>query len=154
MSFIIILLLVIILVLAILSCFLFLNSRKLNKSIDILLEKGKIKDLRDVLFSHIEKTKEVDLELKKVIDRIKSLEEIARIAFQKIGVVRFNPFTDSGPNQSFVIALLDNQNSGFVISSIFMKDGSRVYAKQIIDSKSEYTLSKEEKEAISRAIKN
>src|SRR3989344_6030510 len=151
MSFIIILLFLIIFFFFIL--FLFLNSRKLNKSIDILLEKGKIKDLRDVLFSHIENTKEVDLELKKVIDRIKSLEEIARIAFQKIGVVRFNPFTDSGPNQSFVIALLDNQNSGFVISSIFMKDSSRIYAKQIINSKSEYTLSKEEKEAIERAMK-
>ena len=70
----------------------------------------------------------------------------------KIGVVRFNPFNDMGGNQSFIIAMLDNKNNGFVISSLFVKDGNRVYTKTVKQGKSDYVLSKEEIEAINRAI--
>ena len=59
-----------------------------------------------------------------------------------------------GGNQSFIIALLDGKNNGFVISSLFVKEGSRVYTKEIKAGKSDYKLSKEELEAIERAIKS
>ena len=149
---IIILLLLVILALVALSGFLFFYYFKVNKKIDLLLEKGKIKGLRNVLFSHIEKTKELDVGLKDAFNKIKSLEDISKISFQKMGVVRFNPFSDMGGNQSFAIALLDNQNNGFVISSFFVSEGNRVYAKSVVAGKSEYTLSGEEKDAIARAI--
>ena len=68
--------------------------------------------------------------------------------------MRFNPFNDLGGNQSFVIALLDNENSGFVISSLFVKEGNRVYAKAIRNGKSDHLLFDEEKEAIERAIRS
>jgi hypothetical protein len=57
-----------------------------------------------------------------------------------------------GGNQSFVIAFLDQKNNGFVISSLFVKDGNRVYTKEVKDGKSDHTLSSEEKEAIEKAI--
>ena len=57
-----------------------------------------------------------------------------------------------GGNQSFVIALLDDKNNGFVISSLFIKEGNRVYAKAVKDGKSDYLLSNEEKEAIAIAM--
>jgi len=57
-----------------------------------------------------------------------------------------------GGNQSFVIALLDDKNNGFVISSLFIKEGNRVYAKAVKDGKSDHLLSDEEKEAINRAM--
>ena len=50
--------------------------------------------------------------------------------------------------------LLDEKNNGFVISSLFVQDGNRVYAKAIKDGNSEHTLSNEEKEAINKAIKS
>jgi len=152
MSLTVILLLIIILVLALLSCFLFFYYLKINRKIDLLLGKGKIRDLRDVLFSHIEKTKGIELVLKGAIEKIKSLENISKITFRKIGVVRFNPFNDLGGNQSFAVALLDGQNNGFVISSLFTQEGNRVYAKSVVNGKSGYVLSNEEKEAITRAI--
>lgn len=152
MQLIIILLLFLVLFLALLSGFLFFYYLKINKSINLFLEKGKVKDLRNVLFSQIEKTKDIELILKEVMDRVKSLENISKITFQKIGVVRFNPFNDIGGNQSFAIALLDSQNNGFVISSFFTQEGNRVYAKSVVNGKSDYSLSDEEKEAITRAI--
>ena len=144
---------VVILALVILNGFLIFYFYKTNKKFDLLLEKGKIKNLKEVLFEQIDKTKNQEEIINKIIDRIKNLENISEKTFQKIGVVRFNPFDNLGGNQSFVIALLDAQNNGFVISSLFTKDGNRVYAKSVKNSKSEHLLSDEEKEAIERAIK-
>ncbi|MCX6722418.1 MAG: DUF4446 family protein [Candidatus Staskawiczbacteria bacterium] len=71
---------------------------------------------------------------------------------QKTGIVRFNPFNEMGGNQSFVIALLDDKNNGFVISSLFSKEGNRVYAKTVKAGKSDHMLSSEEVEALNMAI--
>ena len=84
--------------------------------------------------------------------KIKNLEDICETTIRKVGVVRFNPFNDMGGNQSFIIAMLNSKNNGFLISSLFIKDGNRVYSKAIKNGKSEHILSKEEVEAISRAI--
>ena len=143
----------VILVLVILNAFLIFYFYKTNKKFDLLLEKGKIKSLKDILFKQIDKTKDQEEIINKIIDRVKNLENISEKTFQKIGVVRFNPFDNLGGNQSFVISLLDKQNNGFVISSLFIKDGNRVYAKAVKNGLSEHPLSDEEKEAIERAIK-
>ncbi len=73
-------------------------------------------------------------------------------AVTKVGLIRFNPFKETGGDQSFVIALLNEDNSGFVITSHYFQDHNRVYAKPITEGKSEYPLSREEQEAISKAI--
>jgi len=57
-----------------------------------------------------------------------------------------------GGNQSFVIAMLDNKNNGFIISSLFTDEGNRVYAKTIKQGKSDHLLSGEEIQAVERAI--
>lgn len=154
MQLIVILLILIIITLAGLSLALLFYYLRINKAVNLFLEKGKVKDAREVLFSQIKKTKEMESELKKALNRIKLLENSAKVSFQKIGVVRFNPFENMGGNQSFAIALLDSQNNGFVISSLFIKEGSRIYAKPVASGKSEHVLSAEEQEAIIRAIKN
>ncbi|MEK7541041.1 MAG: DUF4446 family protein [Patescibacteria group bacterium] len=140
------------LALAVLNGFLIFYSYKTNKKFDLLLEKGKLKDLKEVLFKQIDKTKNQEEAINGVIARIKSLESISEKTFQKIGVVRFNPFNNLGGNQSFIIALLDGQNDGFVISSLFIKEGNRVYAKAVKNGKSEHSLSGEEQEALKRAM--
>lgn len=136
----------------VLNVVLFFYSYKINKKFDLLLENGKIKDLKDIFFKQIDKTKEQEEAINEVITRVKNLENISEKTFQKVGVVRFNPFTNVGGNQSFAIALLDRQNNGFVISSLFIKEGSRVYAKAIKNGKSEHSLSTEEQEALKRAM--
>ena len=140
------------LALLILNAFLIFYSYKINKKFDLLLEKGKLKDLKEVLFKQIDKTKNQEEIIDGIIARVKNLENISEKTFQKIGVVRFNPFNNLGGNQSFAIALLDRQNNGFVISSLFIKEGSRVYAKLIKEGKSEHSLSGEEQEALKRAM--
>lgn len=124
---------------------------KLKKRLDVFLRGGD-KDLEGVLKDLVEKSKKGEKDIQKIFAKLSQLEKIAKISFQKIGVVRYNPFKSVGGNQSFSIALLDSQNSGFVITSLYMKEENRIFAKPIIKGKSEYSLSEEEKKAIEQAV--
>lgn len=84
----------------------------------------------------------------------KSLTEIKEDGIhhiQKIGFVRFNPFADTGGEQSFVLSLQDGEKSGLVLTTLHGRSGTRWYAKMIKNGKSSTDLSKEEKEAINQA---
>jgi len=74
-------------------------------------------------------------------------------AVQNVGVVRFNPFSDSGSNQSFATALIDEHGDGVVISTLYGRDRVGVYAKPIKAGKSEYELTDEEKMSVAEATK-
>ena len=85
-------------------------------------------------------------------ERVVRLETQAPGAIQRVGVVRFNPFADTGGDQSFAVALLDGDGSGVVLSALYSRGGVRVYAKPIVGGRSDYHLSNEERQAISRAM--
>ena len=75
-----------------------------------------------------------------------------RRSLQHIGMVRFNPFEDTGSDQSFAIALLDDRRDGVVISSLHGRSNTRVFAKPVADGGSPHNLSDEEAEAIRIAV--
>ncbi len=81
-----------------------------------------------------------------------SLEGKTRRSVQHIGLVRFNPFEDTGSDQSFAIALLDDGQDGIVISSLHGRSNTRVFAKPVADGSSAHTLSDEESQAIRVAL--
>ena len=143
---------IVILFLVITNAFLLAYSYKINKRINKLLEKGKIKDFKDIFLSQKDKNSDLEGKIKEAFLKIENLESICERTIQKTGIVRFNPFNEMGGNQSFVIALLDDKNNGFVISSLFVKEGNRVYAKAIKGGKSDHPLSNEEMQAIERAM--
>lgn len=71
---------------------------------------------------------------------------------QRIGIVRFNPFADTGGSQSFAIALLDKKNGGIVMTSLYGRNGNRWYVKEVVGGKGkDVALSKEEESAIDSA---
>ncbi|HEY8830376.1 MAG TPA: DUF4446 family protein [Candidatus Limnocylindria bacterium] len=83
----------------------------------------------------------------------RELETSTGRSLQKVGVVRFNPFQDSGGDQSFAIALLDQRGSGVVVSSLHGRAETRIFAKQVINGRSTHSLSDEEQQAIREALK-
>src|SRR5438270_146332 len=82
----------------------------------------------------------------------RELEASTRLALQKVGVVRFNPFQDSGGDQSFAIALLDQTGTGVVISSLHGRAETRIFAKHVANGRSRHALSDEEQQAIRTAL--
>ncbi|AZR74290.1 hypothetical protein BBF96_13290 [Anoxybacter fermentans] len=100
-------------------------------------------------YGDIDKVKETQA---KILTKQQEIAAILQRCITKVGMVRFNPFKDMGGDQSFAIALLDRENNGIVISSLYGRTNSRFYGKPIIKGQSSYTLSEEEKEAIRRAI--
>lgn len=87
-------------------------------------------------------------------ESMKTLQVAQRLAVQKIGMVRFNAFDDVGGEQSFSLALLDGRENGLVLSCLFGRSESRVYAKSVNGSKSQHVLSSEEEEAIRIALQS
>lgn len=84
-------------------------------------------------------------------NRIIALEAALPKNIRKIGLVRYNPFSDTGGDQSFALALLNNHNDGIIISSLYGREINRVYAKPIQNRTSQYQLTEEEKTAIQNA---
>jgi hypothetical protein len=109
--------------------------------------------IEEVLAKHLKRVDAVDNHLVKLDDAYRRLAATGSLASQKISIVRFNPFGDTGGDQSFVLAVLDAHDSGYVITSIHGREGTRVYVKPVDDGKSKYPLSDEEKQALSRATK-
>ncbi len=86
--------------------------------------------------------------LKQELEKVK---EERKFFVQKVGFLRFNPFKEQGGDQSFSIALLDGRDNGFVITSIYGQQETRVYAKPIFQGQSSYQLSEEEKKVLEQA---
>jgi hypothetical protein len=116
-----------------------------------LLTRGDEGDLEDVLGAHLDRVHVLGREVERLIVRTGRLESVAPRAFQRVGLVRFNPFEDTGGNQSFALALLDAEGNGWVLSSLHARSGTRVYAKAIREGRSEGALSEEEAAAIKQA---
>ncbi|KKR71762.1 MAG: hypothetical protein UU81_C0037G0007 [Microgenomates group bacterium GW2011_GWC1_41_8] len=84
--------------------------------------------------------------------RVREQERKSQFQIQKIGLLRYNPFADTGGEQSFVVSLLDQNNSGIILTSLQGRSGTRWYAKLIKKGKGiEFDLSKDEEEALKKA---
>ena len=73
-------------------------------------------------------------------------------AYQKIGLVKYDAFNQMGGQLSFSLALLDENNNGFIINSVHSTEGCYSYTKEIKNGISALSLGKEEEEALAIAI--
>jgi len=114
----------------------------------------KNKDFDRILRGIVRKTDNNSVRLKKSQGLIDLLQKEGQFHIQKVGLVRFNPFSQTGGNQSFSLALLDGNNDGLVISSFHSRERTRIYAKIVKEGeRKKSSFSKEEKEAILKAKK-
>ena len=104
--------------------------------------------LEAILDDHLRRVETFAAEVQAATQRTQALEQEARKAVQRVGLVRFNPFEDTGSNQSFALALLDADEDGVVLSSLHSRQATRLYAKPIAGGRSDAALSAEETEAL------
>ncbi len=112
------------------------------------------KDLVSSLNHLISKTEENSDNIKNIFEKLEKNIEENKKHLQKIGFLRYNPFTDTGGDQSFSLCLLDENGDGIMISSLHSRENTRLYSKKIEGGKTQnQVLSKEELEVIKQALK-
>jgi hypothetical protein len=127
------------------------RAAALGRRLDILTRGNDGDSLEDVLGASIGQVVQLSSEVAELAVRTGALEKRGRKALQRIGLVRYNPFEDTGGNQSFALALLDADDDGIVISSLHARGGTRIYAKAIAAGRPEAALSEEETQALTLA---
>lgn len=130
-----------------------------NKKITILTEKYKQfmsgkdgKSLEQTISRRFSQIDTVMLDNKEINEKIDEINEKMINVFQKIGIVKYDAFNEMGGKLSFAIALLDQENTGFVLNSMHSREGCYTYIKEIIKGESYVVLGEEEKEAVQKAI--
>jgi hypothetical protein len=108
-------------------------------------------NLEALLNDHVATVHDTASRVERVEEMTRRLEKAGYYSFQHLGVVRFNPFHDTGSDQSFAIALVDGHGNGVVLSSLHARDVTRVYAKPLQKWESTYQLTDEERQAIGLA---
>jgi len=126
---------------------------KFKKRNDRFFETDK-KNVYEYLESVVADNRKFNTRCEKVEQGLDEIAAVIKKGFQKLGIVRYNPFHDTGGDMSFSFALLDLEDNGIVLTSIHGRQADRVYAKPIIKGKSTHNLSAEELEAIKKALRH
>ncbi len=123
-------------------------TRHYNRLTDATNKTG----LKDVLEVLLTTQKGLQSETRDLYKLLNEMKQDSRLHIQRVGLVRFNPFSDTGGSQSFTLVLLDGHDNGLVMTSLYARTGHRWYIKEVVAGKGkELVLSKEEQLAIKKA---
>lgn len=137
---------------AVLASYTFWQQFQLKNKYGQFLKGANAKQIEDALKKY---SKDVDRSLSQIdelAEFVARLHKTQKFALSKVSLIRFNPFGDTGGDQSFCLAILDHNNSGYIISAVHARSGTRVYAKDIYNGESKHHVSKEETKALKEAM--
>ncbi len=119
----------------------------------LTLTQGANRKTLDIVLSNV--AREIQMSKKDIanlVTRCDRIEKEERYHIQKIGLLRFNPFKDTGGDQSFILAMVDAYDTGVVITALYSRSGTRWYTKKVVKGRgTEHELSEEEKKALKMA---
>ena len=128
------------------------KQSKLTKKYNAFIRGSDAKSMEEAI---LKRFKEIDrllaADAKKGVE-IQELDDNLQIAVQKVGIVKYDAFKEMGGKLSFALAMLDKNNTGFVINAMHSREGCYNYIKEIVKGESYIELSEEEAESLERAI--
>ena len=140
-------------VLLIISLISNVRIRNIHNKDKIFMEKlGDGKNIKEDLANYMRRVSTTEEEIRKLSLYYKELEGKTNKCIQKIGIVRYNAYKDTGSDLSFAVCMLDEKNDGIVFNGIYSRDMSNIYAKPIENGVSKYKITPEEARAIEKAI--
>ena len=145
-------LLAVMLMLIVLYIMNFLNMKKLKKSYDRFMSGKDMESMEEIMwkqFDRIEILEEADRDKRR---ELTDLSQIVQNAYQKVGLVKYDAFREMSGKLSYALALLDQNDNGVVITSMYSRDGCFSYAKEVVMGESSINLSEEETEALKKAM--
>ncbi len=112
-------------------------------------------NLAEAITTYYEKIDHAEADIQKQLSYLSYLEKQFKNSIQKVGAIRYNALDDMGSDQSYSLAMLDQYDNGFILTSIYSRDAASVtYLKPIAQAKSTVALSKEEEQALALAQEN
>lgn len=151
-AFIIIGMAIIIFILLITVIVCLLKVRTIDRKYDIFMRGKDAETLENTIMDQIDELRYLRAEDRANKDAIKKLSKSIKGAYQKFGMVKYNAFKGMGGNLSFALAMLDYNNSGFVLNSVHSREGCYLYMKDVQKGETEVLLGSEEKEALEQAL--
>src|SRR5579863_10268401 len=143
---------IILLILIIWLCVITFYFMQFKKNYSTFTQGTNRKNLDEVLSSLVNGEKNTKEDIAKLAARCDRIEKDEGYHIQKIGLLRFNPFKDTGGDQSFILALVDAHDTGVIITALYSRSGTRWYTKRLVKGRSmEHELSEEEKKALHMA---
>jgi hypothetical protein len=131
------------------SGFLTLQLRKITANYASLTGGKNKKTIEEIVGNALRELSIAKKDIDNLTNRCAKIEKNETYHIQKIGLLRFNPFNDTGGDQSFILTLSDANDTGVIITGLYSRSGTRWYAKRILNGKgSEHELSDEEKKAL------
>ena len=143
--------LLLLLILLILIVVALCKLKNLRRKLDRYMRGKDAESLEDTILSCIEKADKVDQMNQILREDIIGLRKNQKITFQKMGMVKYNAFREMSGDLSYALALLDQENNGFLINSVYGNEGGYSYIKEIKNGESEILLSEDEQEALEKA---
>lgn len=127
---------------------------KLNKKYKKFMTGKSAKSLENEIVGLFEDNKFLRSSIEKNKKDIRILYKNMESTFQKLGIIKYDAFNQMGGKLSFCVALLDENDNGFIINSVHSTEGCYSYTKQIIRGQSDIDLGKEEKQALDMAMQS
>lgn len=121
---------------------------------NFMIKIGNGKNIEEDLENYMYRVDRVEKRNAEIEEYLKIMNKDLSKCIQKVGIVRYNAFKDTGSDLSFALALLDENNDGVVLNGIYSREISNIYAKPVENGKSNYTISEQEQEAINKAIES
>jgi len=125
----------------------------LRRNINILKRGAEGPSLVEMVAEHMEEVRENTRQMQELSRKHDYVLDVLAGAVQRVAVVRFDAFEDMGGKLSYAVALLDDERNGVILTSIYGRTECRTYAKAVRNGRSSHTLSREEDEALRRAIR-
>lgn len=125
---------------------------KLKTKYELITRDGSRVSLSDILGNLTNELSKSNAAISDLARRSDTLERAEKRHIQRIGLLRFNPFKDTGGDQSFVLSMIDAEESGIVMSGLYSRAGTRWYAKKVKNGRGiDHDLSAEEQKALKLA---
>ncbi len=148
----IIVMFVLIIILLVLLIFLLIRYNQLNVSYQMFMKGRKAESLEEEIGALFDDIGTLKASTEKNRKDIKKMIENLRECYQRVGIVKYDAFKEMGGKLSFSVALLNDNETGFIINSIHSSEGCYVYTKEIVNGECAISLGDEEKKALTLAL--
>jgi hypothetical protein len=126
--------------------------RKLYRRYDLFMRGKDAETMEDILMDLVDEVDDLKGQEESNAGIFEESMKHMKTSYQKTGIVKYNAFKGMGGNLSFALAMLDQNNSGFILNCVHSTEGSYIYLRTVDEGKTEVVLGSEEQQALEQAL--